>query len=96
MKKISFISIVIICALFFWIIQSLKDTQDIPLEIHENKHTIMHFIGEDNEDDFFFSHVTSVGTYQNGLKHGEWVYYKKDGDIDKIEKYNQGQLINSN
>lgn len=33
------------------------------------------------------------GTYKDDLKHGFWKYYKKDGDLIRIEKWEMGVLI---
>ena len=55
------------------------------------KQTTMHFTGDD-DGDFFFTDITSIGNYQNGKKHGTWFFYDDDGNIDRIVKYEDGDL----
>ena len=35
--------------------------------------------------------IQSEGCYLNGKKDGEWKYFKKDGSINKIEKWMLGK-----
>ena len=65
---------------------------DYPEKITSKK-TVMKFVGEGDTDARFFSRVTSIENYVNGKKHGNWTYYNNDGSINKVEKYNQGELI---
>ena len=51
----------------------------------------MHFTGDD-DGDFFFTDITSIGNYQNGKKHGTWIFYDDDGNVDRIVKYENGDL----
>ena len=51
----------------------------------------MYFVGNE-KDDVFFLEVTSLKNYQNGKKHGDWIFYGNDGSIVKIEKYEDGKL----
>ena len=65
---------------------------DYPEKITSKK-TVMKFVGGGDTDARFFSRVTSIENYVNGKKHGTWTYYKNDGSINKVEKYNQDELI---
>jgi len=33
------------------------------------------------------------GSYSNGLLHGEWLYYEKNGEVIKVDIYNEGRLL---
>ena len=55
--------------------------------------TIMKFAGEGERGNPFFSRVISIENYKNGKKHGIWVYYKEDGQIDRLEEYRNGKLL---
>ena len=71
----------------------LENQSNVDISELDANQTIMHFTGEDDQKGLFFSQVISVENYKNGEKHGLWIYYHKDGTIDKIEKYNHGKLI---
>ena len=34
------------------------------------------------------------GKFKFGLKYGEWIYWKPNGDIDRMEKWRNGNIIN--
>tara|TARA_B100000686_G_scaffold206613_1_gene213473 strand:- start:335 stop:598 length:264 start_codon:yes stop_codon:yes gene_type:complete len=55
------------------------------------KQTTMHFRGDD-DGDFFFTDITSIGNYQDGKKHGTWIFYDDNGNVDRIVKYEDGDL----
>ena len=65
---------------------------DYPEKITSKK-TVMKFVGGGDTDARFFSRVTSIENYVNGKKQGNWTYYNNDGSINKVEKYNQGELL---
>ena len=52
----------------------------------------MHFVGNEKEE-FFFMEVVSIKKYQNGKKHGDWIFYDNDGNMVKTEKYQNGKLM---
>ena len=55
------------------------------------KQTTMYFRGDD-DGSFFFTDITSIGNYQDGKKHGTWIFYDDDGNVDRIVKYEDGDL----
>jgi antitoxin component YwqK of YwqJK toxin-antitoxin module len=38
--------------------------------------------------------IKTRGNYFHGLKEGQWIHYKKDGAVEKIEKYVNGRKKN--
>ena len=40
--------------------------------------------------------IASDGFYKNGLLDGEWKFYSKNGSLERIEKYENGEKIENN
>ena len=55
------------------------------------KQTTMYFRGDD-DGSFFFTDITSIGNFQDGKKHGTWIFDDDDGNVDRIVKYEDGDL----
>lgn len=37
--------------------------------------------------------LLSVGGFKSGVEHGKWIYYKSDGEVDRVYVYKYGALV---
>jgi antitoxin component YwqK of YwqJK toxin-antitoxin module len=80
--------------------QSLKSTTNYKLgkkeglykEFYEAK-MIMPPNGETNESYLEPSAPKIMGNYKDGKQEGKWIFYTKDGNIEKTEFYKEGVLL---
>ena len=68
---------------------------------YTNAKGAIRFIKNDKDENLhgkttgFYKHgpIKYEGEYINNMKNGEWTYYKSDGNIDRIEKFENGKKI---
>lgn len=77
---------------------SQNDVERYVLRKHDNGKPYVVFFckGADNEkvkEELYYpsGQLENVGHFQNGLEHGEWIYYWPNGKVKSFEYYEKGK-----